>query len=146
MTFLDHIDEPLVVAAIRDAESRTRGEIRVHITEAPAPPSFDVDAAAKAAFDRLGMARTVERNGVLIYVAAAARKFEVLGDAGIHALVGEAFWDGVASRLGERFREGRFTAGLVEAVRAVGDALARHFPARDGRGDVNELSNEVSRG
>lgn len=43
--------------------------------------------------------------------------------------------------LATRFAVNDFTGGLVEAVTAVGDALAMHFPPRDA--DVNELSDAV---
>jgi uncharacterized membrane protein len=144
MTLIEAIDETLVVAAIRDAERRTRGEIRVHVNEAPAEGHFDVETAARAAFEQLGMAATAERNGVLIFIAVSARRFAVLGDAGIHARVGPDAWNAVANRLAERFREAAFTEGIQEAVERCGDLLAAHFPP-DGRIDRDELPNAISR-
>ena len=57
-----------VVAAIRDAERETSGEIRVFIS----PKHVDDPvAAARAEFLRRGMDQSRARNGVLIFVAFA---------------------------------------------------------------------------
>ena len=73
--FLHALDNDRIVAAILDAESRSRGEIRVHVTNQAAA---DVEAAARAQFEKLDMTKTALRNGVLIYVAPAQP--EVRGD------------------------------------------------------------------
>jgi uncharacterized membrane protein len=64
----------------------------------------------------------------------------------VHERCGEAFWTAVVEHVRDEFRAGRFTEGIVAAVRAVGDQLARHFPRRPGETDVNELPDTVSRG
>ena len=140
--FLDTLDDERVVEAIRAAEAVTRAEIRVHVS---VEEVSDVEAAAAAAFGRLGMTATAERNGVLIFVAPAGRRFAVLGDAGIHAHCGDAFWTDVAAAMRKHFRDGRFTDGIVAGVAAVGSELQRHFPRRPGDGDRNELPDAVSR-
>jgi uncharacterized membrane protein len=140
--FVDSIDDERIVAAIREAEARSRGEIRVHVTDRAAP---DPEAEAAVVFDRLGMARTDERNGVLLFVAPESQTIVVLGDRGIHSLCEEGFWAAVAHAVRDEFRSGRFTEGLVAGVRAVGDELARHFPRRPGETDRNELPDGVSR-
>ena len=87
--FLSQLDEASLVAAIAAAESKTSGEIRVFLSHRKPD---DAVAAAQRAFDQLGMARTRERNGVLIFVAPKARKFAVIGDAGVHQHCGDDFW------------------------------------------------------
>src|SRR2546422_10583325 len=64
--------------AIKAAETRTSAEIRVHL-ERRLPRRFfgkPVDALERARrlFARLGMHRTVERHGVLLYLAIEDRK------------------------------------------------------------------------
>lgn len=132
------IDEPRVVAAIAAAEQRTSGEIRVLVARQPAP---DPVAAARAHFVRLGMTQTAARNGVLIFVAPASHTFAVLGDTGIHEKCGDAFWRELADAMGERFKRGEFTDGIVLAIERAAALLAAHFPRRPD--DRNELSDVV---
>jgi uncharacterized membrane protein len=139
--FLKALDNGRIVAAILDAESRSRGEIRVHVTNQPAT---DVEAAARAQFEKLDMTKTALRNGVLIYVAPRSQRFAVIGDAGIHERCGPTFWTGIAAALEADFRAGRFTDGIVKGVKEAGDALARYFPREGEAQDVNELSNDVT--
>ena len=139
-TFLHPGEEERVLAAIREFEARTSGEIRVHLAERA---GADILAAAREAFERLGMTATAERNGVLFFVAVAERRFAVLGDRGIDEKVPEGFWDEVVARVRERFAEGRFADGLVEGIAMAGEQLATYFPHRDD--DVNELPDEISR-
>jgi uncharacterized membrane protein len=139
------LDDEAIVAAIREEEARSRGEIRVHVAEEEVESSR---REAELAFERLGMADTAERNGVLLYVAPRARAIVLIGDRGIDLHCGEAFWATVVETVRDAFRAGRFTEGIVAAVRAVGAELARHFPRRPGddNGDRNELPDGVSRG
>ncbi len=139
--FHNQIDHERIVAAIRAAEERSRGEIRVHVAHHSVG---DAEAAAAAAFTKLGMSGTAERNGVLIYVAPRSQRFAVVGDTAIHGRCGEAFWRGVAATMEQAFREGRFTDGIVEAIGTVGLALAREFPRVAGKRDENELPDAVS--
>ncbi len=138
-TFLSRLDHDRVVAAIGAAEQRSCGEIRVHVAGKRVD---DPQRAAAALFEKLGMTATAERNGALIFVAPASRRFAVVGDKGIHEKCGAGFWQDVASAMEEDFRAGRFTDGIVKGVTRAGDALAAHFP-RTGP-DVNELSDDVS--
>lgn len=139
-TFLTAEGEERVVAAIRAFERRTSGEMRVHLTRSS---GRDVGHSAQRVFDRLGMTKTVDRNGVLFFVDVAHRRFAVVGDTGVDRVVGEAFWTSLAERMEARFREGAFVEGLEEGIRRAGEALAAHFPYR--AGDVNELPDDLSR-
>jgi uncharacterized membrane protein len=141
--FVGAIDDERIVAAIQEAEARSRGEIRVHVARGEVA---DPRAEAAAVFERLGMVKTDERNGVLIFVAPESRKVAIVGDRDIDARCGEAFWTRVVETIRDEFRAGRFTEGLVAAVGAAGDELARHFPRRTGETDRNELPDGVSRG
>jgi uncharacterized membrane protein len=140
--FLHALDNDRIVGAILEAEGRSRGEIRVHVTERAVD---DVEAAARAQFETLEMTKTALRNGVLIYVAPISQKFAIIGDSGIHAQCGPEFWTTVAAAMEADFRAGRYTDGIVDGVHAAGAQLARFFPRGDGPPDVNELPDEVTR-
>ncbi len=136
------IDAERIKAAIVAAERRTSGEIRVSVAR-----FFwgSVRHAAERAFARLGMTATKDRNGVMFFIVPARKKFVVLGDEGIHAKVGQEFWDCLAGLMSARFRKGEFTDGLAEAIDEAGRRLAEHFPY-EGAADVNELSDDVDFG
>lgn len=102
----------------------------------------DALVRAQALFHRLGMHRTEQRHGVLIYVALGSRKLAVLGDEGIHTRVGDEHWAGVRDLMVERLRAGVPRDALVGAVEEVGRELARHFPRAPD--DQNELSDDAS--
>jgi uncharacterized membrane protein len=141
--FTNALDDERIVAAIRRVEALSRGEVRVHVAEHEVT---DPQAEAAVAFVRLGMTRTEGRNGVLIFVAPESQRIAVIGDRDVHARCGEAFWTEVADSIGEEFRAGRFTDGIVAAVARVGEALARYYPRRPDDADRNELPDAVSRG
>jgi uncharacterized membrane protein len=138
---LSKLDHDRIAAAIGAAESRSTGEIRVHISGRKVK---DVQAAAARRFDKLGMAATREHNGVLVYVAPRVRRFAVVGDAGIHERCGDEFWKEVAGVVETEFRGGRFTEGIVRGVERLGAVLAEHFPRPAGGSDVNELPDRPS--
>jgi uncharacterized membrane protein len=127
--------------AILNAELDTSGEIRVHIETTC---QGDVLDRAAFIFDKMGMQKTKLRNGVLFYLAVKNRRFAVIGDSGINAVVPEDFWDDLKNMLLNHFRDGKFTEGLVEGITKVGDRLKSNFPYKIG--DVNELSDDISFG
>ena len=139
---LQIIDRDKIKEAIERAEHRTSGEICVSVA-----PFFwgSVRKAADKAFVRMGVGRTKDRNGVLIFVVPARRKFVVLGDSGIHECVGQEFWNHVAAAVSEKFRDGDFTGGLVRGIEKIGEELAAHFPY-DPATDKDELANDVDFG
>jgi len=145
--FLSEPDFDAIAGAIRAAESRTSAEIRVHLERRVPRRLFrrrhDVLARARQVFRRLGMHRTAERHGVLIYVAVMERRLAVVGDEGIHARVGDLHWNEVRDLMIEILREnGPPRRALERAIEALGRALAEHFPRRPD--DRNDLSDEVS--
>jgi uncharacterized membrane protein len=127
--------------AIKNAELETSGEIRLHLESVC---KGDVMDRAAQVFAQLDMHKTELRNGVLVYLAISNRKFAVLGDKGINAVVTPTFWDEIKANMILRFRDGLFTEGLCEAIEAVGMSLKKHFPRQ--RNDVNELPDDLSFG
>ena len=138
-TFFSKEQQAQILAAVKEAEMETSGEIRVHIES-----SLKGDVLDRAAwlFKKLGMHETAERNGVLFYLAVNHRQFAILGDAGINAKVPTGFWDDIRELLQKNFKEGKFTEGLSEGILLAGEHLKKHFPHRPD--DVNELPDEIS--
>ena len=140
-SFLGALDHDRIVKAIADAEARSRGEIRVHVSRRAVD---DAQAAAARQFEALGMTKTAEHSGVLLFVAPASQVFAVVGDRGIHERCGPDFWKDVAAAVEADFKAGRFTDGIVKGVTRLGDALAIHFPPQAGKTDTNELEDQVT--
>jgi uncharacterized membrane protein len=138
-SFFTKEQQAQILASVREAESETSGEIRVHIES-----SVKGDVLDRAAwlFKKLGMHKTSHRNGVLFYLAVNDKKFAIIGDAGINAKVHTGFWDDISDLLKKNFKEGKFTEGLSEGILLAGKHLKIHFPHR--KNDVNELPDEIS--
>jgi len=135
---------------IRDAivasEAVHSGEIRFAV-EAALPTSYlkrDAPARERALmmFSKLRVWDTEHNNGVLIYVDLADHQIEIVADRGVATRVVEDEWNAVAARMRDAFRVREFESGAVEAVRAVGALLARHFPLAEGERNPNELPDE----
>lgn len=126
-------------AAIEKAESGTSGEIRVHMDRRCAGDPLQ---AARAVFEKLGMSATREKNGVLLYLAIADRKFALYGDEGIHGVLPEGTWERLRDAMLEEFKKDRFAEGIAGAVLSIGEALREHFPHR--ADDRDELPDELS--
>ena len=125
--------------AIREAEDKTSGEIRVHIET---KTSGNVLDRASWIFKRIGMHETAERNGVLFYLAVTNRKFAIIGDQGINSKIEKDFWNDIKVTVKKHFNEGRFTEGLIEGIGMTGTQLKVHFPFR--KDDINELPDDIS--
>src|SRR5437016_6403664 len=145
--FLSETDLGAITEAIKAAESRTSAEIRVHLERRLGRGFFgrkrvDALARARAVFARLGMHRTAERHGVLIYLAVDDRQLAVVGDVGIHGRVGDHHWHRIRDGMIEKLRAGAPRGAIIGAIEGLGRELAAHYPRRPG--DTNELGDEVS--
>jgi len=125
------------------SEKRHSGEIRV-VVEAGLPFSYLRRAAtprdrAVTLFGKLGVWDTERNNGVLIYLLLAEHAIEIVADRGLNRVVAATEWAEIAATMQSAFKSGEFETGLLRAVDAVDALLVRHFAARPGEVDVNEL-------
>ncbi len=139
--FLDQLDDARIIASIGEAERLSSGEIRVYVSH---KKREDALAAAYIRFQKLGMAKTRQRNAVLIYFAPLTRQFAIVGDTGIHQKCGDNFWQDISAAMSAQLKQGKFTEAIVDAIQKTDALLTQHFP-RD-PDDRNELPNEVERG
>ena len=140
--FLTKLEHERIISAIREAESKTSGEIRVFIQRGRL--NGDPLNVARKKFQRLRMYKTRERNAVLIFVAPRAHKFAIMGDKAIHEKCGEEFWQHVVDGMRAHFQNEKFSRALIEAISEVGKVLAMHFPRTSA--NANELSDEIAEG
>ena len=125
-----------IVEAVRQAEQRTSGEIRVFV-ESRCRYVDAIDRAAEIFFN-LEMQKTEQRNAVLIYVAMKDRQLAVFGDQGIHEKVTDEYWRAKVQKMIGKFNRDDYADGLCHCVLDIGDALHNHFPY-DKQLDKNEL-------
>jgi uncharacterized membrane protein len=135
------LNDEQIVGAIADAEKRTSGEIRVFVSERAVDNPIE---AAEKEFVRMGMTKTAQRNGVLVFFAPKSQKYAVVGDQGVHQRCGQGFWEHITEDMTPLLRAGKFTEAVVHAVHEIGNTLAKEFPPIFG--DKNELPNRVERG
>lgn len=137
--FFTQQEQQLLVNAIAEAELKTSGEIRLHLS------NFcfgnEVKAAQKV-FANLKMYQTQERNGVLIYIATLSRKVAIIGDVGIHQKLGDAFWQKIVDQLIQQFKQNKKAEALAQSIIECGEQLGKFFPLSSD--DKNELTNTIS--
>lgn len=139
-SFFSETEKGQIVEAIRKAEQRTSGELRLFVERRCR--FVDPVMRAKELFLVLKMTETSERNGVLIYVAMKDRQLAVYGDDGIHQKVGNEFWNREVARMLREFNRENYTTGIVQVIHDIGEALTTHFPY-DGLTDKNELPDDI---
>lgn len=139
--FLTAEEEQEIITAIRKAEAKTSGEIRIHIEARSKIDSFE---RAMEVFHFLKMDNTKLQNGVLIYVAVEDKTFVIYGDKGINDVVEDTFWDTTKNTMQEHFKKGQFKEGLISGVLSAGKELSAFFPWHPN--DKNELPNNISKG
>ena len=139
--FLSNNDEREIVEAIRIAEGKTSGEIRVHIESSV---NGNIEQHVLEVFHQLKMDNTKQQNGVLIYIAVNDKSFAIYGDKGINQVVESDFWDCTKNTMQKHFKNSEFKKGIVEGVLNAGKQLQKYFPWE--YLDTNELSNKISKG
>jgi len=139
-SLLDEESNRLIVKAIRHAEQRTSGEVRVYV-ESRCRFMNALDRAQEL-FYGLKMNQTDEHNATLVYVAIKDRQVAVFGDEGIHQKVGAAYWDNVVKEMLANFNSDNYAKAIADAVIQIGNALQTHFPY-DKETDKNELPDEI---
>ncbi|RPD44714.1 TPM domain-containing protein [Paracnuella aquatica] len=138
--FFSHTEQEQILAALRAAEQRTSGELRIFV-ESRCRYVDAIDRAAELFF-QLQMDATSQRNGVLLYLALADHQVAIYGDAGIHEKVGQQYWEAEVGKMLRHFREQHPVDGIIECLGDIGDALHQFFPY-DQSTDKNELPDDI---
>jgi uncharacterized membrane protein len=132
-------DQQRLLEKIRQIESRSSGEVRLHVTDRRVKDPLDI---ARKTFTALGMIRTRSRNGVLVYLSLPSRTFAIVGDEGIDRVTPPDYWQNLRDTMAERFSTGGYCEGLLEILDRVEAVLVEHFPYEEG--DVDELPDDIS--
>ena len=86
------------------------------------------DQAARSEFMRLGLDRSTEKTGLLLYINLFHRRFIFLAGDGIVARLGKSWLEAYADMLEDRFRKYQFGFGLHDVIARIGRDLMEHFP------------------
>lgn len=138
--FFSEQEKKVIVDAVKKAELRTSGELRIYVESRCR--FVNPVLRAKEVFQGLKMYETARRNAVLIYVAMKDRQLAVYGDEGIHTKVGDAFWNTEVSTMLQHFNRNNYAEGIAGIAAAIGEALQTHFPY-EAETDVNELPDDI---
>lgn len=121
--------------AIAEAEAGSSGQLRL-VVEARWPLALVRAQTPRARaldwFSRIRVWDTEHNNGVLIYLLFAEHDVEILADRGFNGRVTAAEWEAICRGMEGEFARGRFEAGLLQGIAAIGELLRRHFPATGG--------------
>ncbi len=139
MKFITEKELNALVEVIKEAESKSTGEIRVHI-DSNTQKNFD--KVAFSVFKKLKMDKTKERNAVLFYVHFDKKHLSIIGDKGIHEKVKQNFWDGLYQEITQGFTHGEYFTALKKGILKTGVELKKYFPINGE--NPNELPNEIS--
>jgi uncharacterized membrane protein len=133
-------EKAAIVEAVRQAEQRTSGEVRVFV-ETRCRYVNAIDRAVEI-FEQLKMYETKDHNAVLVYVAVRDRQLAIFGDEGIHKAVGAEYWANEVVKMIGAFNRDNYAAGIANCIQNIGEALRSHFPY-DKDTDKNELPDDI---
>jgi uncharacterized membrane protein len=127
---------------IAEAERGHRGEIQVHLE--PRYPGDGPRGRAEALFHQLGLDRTRDGTGVLLYVAEQDRRVVVHAGPGVYGARDPKQWAEVCDAVAAGYRDGDRVRGLSRGLEMIREILCEAAPGDDTAGD--ELPNEVNLG
>ena len=139
-TFFTEAEKQRVVEAIRKAEQRTSGEVRVFVESRNAYVD-PMDRAAEI-FYSLKMDKTDDRNAVLLYIAVKDKQLALFGDEGIYKATGEEYWNNAVKIMLKEITAQDIIGGMVHCISTVGETLNEKFPYNK-LDDKNELPDEI---
>ena len=128
---------------INEVEKKTAGELRVSIKEKKSflQRNKPLRKLAEEEFFKLGMNKTKDETGILIFLSLAERHFYILAGKGINEKVKQETWDSIKDSMQKMFFKGEFCKGLIFGLDEIGKILSDHFPIK--HDDKDELSNRI---
>ena len=128
---------------IGEIERKTAAEIRIVVRHRKhwSERKLTSRQLAEREFGSLGMSKTKLRTGILIFILLSERKFELLADRGITAVLPDEFWTAAAGKLSEHFSKSNFYHGIKTSIEEVGEILEEKLPPVSGTQE--ELPNDV---
>lgn len=137
-------DLTTVANTITEAEKKTSGEIRISLREKRhrKEKKMNLFSLAHQEFHKLGMEKTHDHTGILLYFLFEDRGFQILADKGIYAKIPQTTWDKIAEDISLHLKQGNFCKGICHGIEECSKLLSREFPIKPD--DINEIPNDVS--
>jgi uncharacterized membrane protein len=141
--YLTEADLNKIKDEVAKVELSTSGEIRLSLREKRRfrEKLYKPHELAVKDFEKLGMANTKDKTGIMIFIIFSERYYDILADEGIYEKISDEMWNGLETRLKEEFLRGSYLNGILHIVEQMGNVLAKEFPRK--ADDVNELPDEV---
>jgi putative membrane protein len=98
---------------------------------------------ARTQFLNQGLHRTLQAQGVLLFVSEFEHYVEVLADDGVSSLIDDTHWQSVVNDFVADVASRRTLQGFLKAIEKTGALLALHCPPTHDKGDINELPNHM---
>jgi uncharacterized membrane protein len=86
-------------------------------------------------FARLRVWNTELNSGVLVYILLADHAIEIVADRGVSKKIDASEWPVICAQMQQHFIRADYERGAMAGVEAIGELLARHFPANGARND-----------
>jgi uncharacterized membrane protein len=128
---------------VAKVELTTSGEIRLSLREKRSfwEKLYQPHELAVKDFEKLGMALTQDKTGIMIFIIFGERYYDILADEGIYTKIPDSVWNELESKLKNEFAGGTFLNGILHVIDRMGNVLSKEFPRK--ADDVNELPDEV---
>lgn len=125
-------------------ESSTSGEVKVSICKKPGffSRNKSIKDLAVKEFYRLGLDKTRQGTGLLIYILLQRHEFYILSDKGLNDKLSVSFWEGEVQKMSRFFKDEKFADGIIAVLNDVGKILKEQFPS-DKNDNPDEISNDV---
>ncbi len=141
--YLSDDDILTIQQEIADVEKFTSGQIRLSIRDKRTlvEKLHKPHELAVKDFEKLGMANTKHKTGVLLFIIFSERFYDILADEGIHPKISLSTWNGLELKLKEEFRKENYLNGIIHIIKNMGDILKQEYPKE--ADDTNELRDDV---
>lgn len=144
--FLSNEDLNELKNEISKIESQTSGEIRLclKLKKQFSERNLSYKEIALREFYKLGINKTIDKTGVLVFVLFKDKIFEIIADEGINSKINQDKWDLITFQMKTEFSNGNFKQGLLKCLNEIGKVLIKEFPIK--KDDKNELPDEIVTG
>ncbi len=94
-------------------------------------------------FDKLGVYKTKEHTGILVFLIFEEKYFDIIADEGIFKKIPDKTWNKMEEKLKEEFGNKNYSTGILALINEMGEVLSQEFPTRAGADNDDKIENEI---